>query len=50
MPVPMESEQVAIEQDGKEPSAKRLARLIEQARRDSIRVVFYQSQFPATVK
>ncbi|WP_278758076.1 metal ABC transporter solute-binding protein, Zn/Mn family, partial [Alistipes putredinis] len=41
-------EQVAIEQDGKEPSAKRLARLIEQARRDSIRVVFYQSQFPAS--
>lgn len=31
-------DQVAIEQDGKEPSAKRLARLIEQARRDSIRV------------
>ncbi len=29
-------DQVAIEQDGKEPSAKRLARLIEQARRDSI--------------
>ena len=41
-------DQVAIEQDGKEPSAKRLARLIEQARRDSIRVVFYQSQFPAS--
>ena len=41
-------EQVAIEQDGKEPSAKRLVRLIEQARRDSIRVVFYQSQFPAS--
>ncbi len=46
MPVPMESSRL--------PSS-RMARslrpngwLIEQARRDSIRVVFYQSQFPAS--
>ena len=41
-------QQVAIEDDGKEPSARALARLIEQARRDSVRTIFYQSQFPAS--
>lgn len=41
-------QQVAIEDDGKEPSARTLARLIEQARRDSVRTIFYQSQFPAS--
>ena len=40
--------QVAIEEEGKEPSPKRLSRLIEQARKDGIRRVFYQSQFPAS--
>lgn len=40
--------QVAIEDDGKEPSARRLSRLIRDARRDGIRTVFYQSQFPAS--
>ena len=40
--------QVAIEEQGKEPSPKRLSRLIEQARKDGIRRVFYQSQFPAS--
>ena len=40
--------QVAIEQDGKEPSAKRLAELINQARADGIKRLFYQSQFPAS--
>ena len=39
-------EQIAIEKEGKEPSAKQLARLIEQARRDSIKTIFYQSQLP----
>ena len=38
--------QVAIEDDGKEPSAKQLARLIEQARKDDVRRIFCQSQFP----
>ena len=41
-------QQVAIEDDGKEPSARALARLIEQARRDGVRKIFYQSQFPAS--
>lgn len=41
-------QQVAIEDDGKEPSARALARLIEQAWRDSVRTIFYQSQFPAS--
>lgn len=41
-------QQVAIEDEGKEPSARTLARLIEQARRDGVRRIFYQSQFPAS--
>ncbi len=41
-------QQVAIEDDGKEPSARALARLIEQARHDGVRRIFYQSQFPAS--
>ena len=39
----------AIEADGKEPSARRLTELIRQARRDGIRRIFYQNQFPASV-
>lgn len=39
-------EQVAIEHEGKEPSAKRLASIIERAQRDGIKRVFYQSEFP----
>lgn len=42
-------EQIAVEADGKEPSARQLARLIRQAREDGIRKTFYQSQFPASV-
>ena len=41
-------EQVVIEQEGKEPSARRLALLIDRARRDSIHILLYQSQFPAS--
>lgn len=41
-------QQMAIEDDGKEPSARALARLIEQARHDGVRRIFYQSQFPAS--
>ncbi len=41
--------QVAIEEDGKEPSARHLARLIEVAREGNIRNIFFQSQFPASV-
>jgi zinc transport system substrate-binding protein len=36
-------EQVAIEADGKEPSARRLVELVEQARRDGTGVVFVQA-------
>lgn len=39
-------EQVAIEHEGKEPSAKHLATIIERARRDGMKRVFYQSEFP----
>lgn len=41
-------EQLAIEHEGKEPSARRLAELIEAGRREGVRNVFYQSQFPAS--
>ena len=41
-------EQVAIENEGKEPSAKRIAEIIDRARRDGIKRVFYQSEFPAS--
>lgn len=41
-------QQLAIEEDGKEPSARHLARLIETARANGVRRIFYQSQFPAS--
>ncbi|UCG61069.1 MAG: zinc ABC transporter substrate-binding protein [Candidatus Zixiibacteriota bacterium] len=37
--------QVAIETDGKEPSARQLAALIDRASRDSVEVLFVQPQF-----
>ncbi len=37
--------QVPIEREGKEPGARALVALIEQAKRDNIRVVFVQPQF-----
>lgn len=40
--------QVAIEADGKEPSAKQLTATIRQAREDGARRIFYQNQFPAS--
>ena len=39
---------VAIEADGKEPSAKRLTQVIRQAREDGVRRILYQNQFPAS--
>jgi zinc transport system substrate-binding protein len=39
-------QQVAIEAEGKEPSAQRLIQLIERARRERIQVVFVQAGFP----
>lgn len=38
--------QVAIEAEGKEPSAPRLIELIEEAKRQGVKVVFVQSGFP----
>lgn len=40
--------QEAIEDEGKEPSARRLSELIGRARRDGIRRILYQTQFPAS--
>ncbi len=37
--------QVAVEVEGKEPSARQLAHLIEQAQADGVKVVFVQPQF-----
>ena len=41
-------QQIAIEHEGKEPSARSLARLIRRAREDKVSKIFYQSQFPAS--
>lgn len=40
--------QVAVEHEGKEPSAKHLARIIEQAQKEDVKHIFYQSEFPAS--
>ncbi len=42
-------EQVAIEQEGREPSARSLTTLIERARQDSVKQIFYQRPYPASV-
>jgi len=39
-------EQIAIEAEGKEPSAKRLIQLIDHARRDDVRLLFVSRGFP----
>lgn len=39
-------EQVAIENDGKEASVKRIAQIIDKARQDGIQRIFYQREFP----
>ncbi len=38
-------EQMALEAQGKEPGAKQLARIIEKARDEGVKVIFVQSQF-----
>lgn len=38
-------EQIALETEGKEPGARQLARIIEKARDEGVKVVFVQSQF-----
>ena len=40
--------QVAVENEGKEPSAKHLAHIIELARQKGIKHILYQSEFPAS--
>ena len=42
-------EQIAIENDGKEPSAKHLARIIDEARDKGVTCLLYQSQYPRSV-
>ena len=42
-------EQIAVETDGKEPSARELARLIDRAREAKVTALLYQSQFPRSV-
>ena len=40
--------QISVEHEGKEPSAKHLAKIIEQARAEGVKHIFYQSEFPAS--
>ena len=39
-------EQISVEHEGKEPSARQLGEVIERARQSGVQRVFYQSQFP----
>ena len=39
-------EQIAVESDGKEPSAKHIARIIDEARAKGVACLLYQSQYP----
>lgn len=39
-------EQVAIEKDGKEPSVRQVAQIIDRARTSGVKRIFYQSEFP----
>lgn len=39
-------EQITVESDGKEPSAKHIARIIDEAREDGVTCLLYQSQYP----
>jgi zinc transport system substrate-binding protein len=41
-------EQVAVEAEGKEPGPQALARIIDQAREEKIRIIFVQQQFSQT--
>ncbi len=38
--------QVAVEMEGKEPSARRLLKLVDQARQHGVKIIFVQPQFP----
>ncbi len=41
-------EQIAVEDEGKEPSARRLSRIIARARAEGVKRIYYQVQFPAS--
>ena len=41
-------EQIAIEKEGKEPSARHLAEIIEMAKKNNIKIIFVQAQFSRT--
>lgn len=41
-------QQEAIETGGKEPNAKTLSAIMEEARKDQVKVIFVQAQFPTT--
>lgn len=41
-------EQESVETGGKEPTAQTLAKLVEEARKDKVRAIFVQSQFPVS--
>mgnify|MGYP002512392230 FL=1 len=42
-------EQIAIESEGKEPSAKHIANIIEQAKAKGAKSLLYQKEFPRSV-
>ncbi len=42
-------EQVAIEEDGKDPSTRRIGEIIDRAREEGVTQILYQNQFPSTV-
>ena len=42
-------EQIAVEADGKEPSARHIATLIEETQAKGVQCLLYQSQFPRSV-
>ncbi|MFI3265471.1 MAG: zinc ABC transporter substrate-binding protein [Rikenellaceae bacterium] len=42
-------EQVAIEEDGKDPSTRRIGEIIDNAREQGVTQILYQNQFPSTV-
>ena len=42
-------EQIAIEEDGKEPSARDIARIIDRAREQRVKVLLYQVEYPRSM-
>ena len=42
-------EQIAVEADGKEPSAKHIAEIIEQAKAKGVKSLLYQKEYPRSV-